>query len=220
MVLWRSKDLVNWSDETIISMTEITGADDIQRCWAPQVFWDAQEQKYLVYFGLASWSVTENRTVMYYCYTDDLLDESRYSYPKLLYKPDEKDAIDGDIIYDSKNKIYYLYYKDENNATLCYVTSDKLTGPYSDPSNPIKVINSDVGLEGCNSYFITGTDTMVMLADAYGDGYFVMNQSTDFKNFYSVNASDFTINNCSPRHGSVISISTDEYNRLIHSIGY
>lgn len=224
MVLWRSSDLVNWTDETIISMTDITGADDIQRCWAPQVLWDENEQKYFVYFGLASWSVTRNYTVMYYCYTDDLLDESHYSYPQLLYMPDndsdKKNAIDGDIIYDSENGVYYLYYKDEDNATICWVKSNNLTGPYVDATAPQKLLNTDVGLEGCNAFFITGTDTLVMLADAYGDGYFVMNQSTDFENFYPVLSSAFTINNCSPRHGSVIPISNQEYKRLTNYIGY
>ena len=202
----------------------MTGADDIQRCWAPQVLWDEKEQKYLVYFGLASWSVTQNLTVMYYCYTDDLLDESRYSYPQLLYKPennsDLKNAIDGDIIYDSKSETYYLYYKDEDNATICWVKSKNLTGPYEDAANPQKVLNTNVGLEGCNSFFITGTDTLVMLEDAYGDGYFVMNQSTDFENFHSVPSTAFTINNCSPRHGSVIPITKAQYKKLVNYIGY
>ena len=220
MVIWRSSDLVNWGNETIINMSDITGAPDIQRCWAPQVFWDESKQKYLVYFGLASWTITENATVMYYCYTDDLLDQSKYSYPQLLYKPsDGGAAIDGDIFYDSATGTYYLYYKDETNATICYVSSKNLTGPYVDASNPIKVIDSDVGLEGCNSHFITGTDTLVMLADAYGDGYFVMNQSHDFKHFYPLDSNAYTINNCSPRHGSVIAISDTEYSRLVNEFG-
>ena len=230
MVIWRSSDLVNWTDETIINMSEITQAPDIQRCWAPQVFWDSNEQKYLVYFGLASWTISQNVTNMYYCYTDDLLDQSHYSYPQLLYKSAttfvndnnetvESSSIDGDIFYDSKSKTYYLYYKDEGTATICYVTSKNLTGPYGDASNPTKVINSNVGLEGCNSHFITGTNTLVMLADAYGDGYFVMNQSTDFRNFHTLRSSDYTINNCSPRHGSVVAISDAEYNRIVNQWG-
>lgn len=220
MVIWRSSDLVNWTNETIINMSEITGADDIQRCWAPQVFWDESEQKYLVYFGLASWSVTENRTVMYYCYTDDLLDQSHYSYPQLLYRPQSGDAIDGDIFYDGKTKTYYLYYKDEGNATICYVTSQSLTGPYGDAANPTKLINTDIGLEGCNAHRITGTDMIVMLADAYGDGYFVMCQSTDYNHFTLLPNNSYTINNCQPRHGSVIAISDSEYDRLISQYGF
>ncbi|MBE6816300.1 MAG: hypothetical protein E7520_01190 [Ruminococcaceae bacterium] len=224
MVLWRSKDLVNWSDETIINMSQITGADDIQRCWAPQVIWDEKEQKYMIYFALASGSISQNHTVMYYCYTDDLLDQSHYSYPQLLYKPElgddkENNAIDGDIIYDKSSDTYYLYYKDEDNATICYVTSENVNGPYSDPTNPQKVLSSNVALEGCNAYFINGTDTLVMLADAYLDGYFVLNRSDDFKHFTMLDNSESTLNATQPRHGSVISISTDEYDRLVEEYG-
>ena len=224
MVIWRSTDLVEWTDETIINMSQITGADDIQRCWAPQVIWDEKEQRYMVYFALASWSISQNHTVMYYCYTDDLLDQSKYTYPQLLYKPElgdenKNNAIDGDIIYDEKNDLYYLYYKDEDNATICYVTSKNVNGPYSDPTNPQKILSSDIALEGCNAYFINGTDTLVMLADAYLDGYFVLNVSKDFRNFSTLDNSETTINETQPRHGSVISITDEEYDRLVNSFG-
>ncbi len=224
MVIWRSTDLVNWTDETIINMSEITGADDIKRCWAPQVIWDEKEQKYMVYFALASGSITQNHTVMYYCYTDDLLDQSKYTYPQLLYKPElgddkENNAIDGDIIYDKANDLYYLYYKDEDNATICYVTGKNVNGPYSDPANPQKVLSSDVALEGCNCYYINGTDTLVMLADAYLDGYFVLNTTKDYKNFTTLDNSETTINECQPRHGSVITISDAQYDRLVSEYG-
>ncbi|MBE6719684.1 MAG: hypothetical protein E7571_03380 [Ruminococcaceae bacterium] len=224
MVIWRSADLVNWTNETVINMSEITGADDIQRCWAPQVIWDEKEQKYMVYFALASGSISQDHTVMYYCYTDDLLDQSKYSYPELLYKPelgDDKDnnAIDGDIIFDKKTGTYYLYYKDEDNGTICYVTSKNVNGPYSDAANPQKVLSSDVALEGCNAYFINGTDTLVMLADAYLNGYFVLNISNNFTDFATLDNSETTINATQPRHGSVISITDEEYNRLVSEYG-
>ena len=221
MVIWRSSDLTHWGDETVINMNTVANVSDVMRCWAPQVIWDSKEQKYMVYFALASGSISDNKTVMYYCYTDNLLDESHYSAPQLLYKPDSgKDAIDGDIIYDSKSKTYYLYYKDESNATICYVKSKNITGPYGDASNPKKVINTNVGLEGCNSFFITGTDMLVMIADAYGDGYFVMNQSVDFENFFMLDSDDYSINSCSPRHGSIIPISNYEYNNIVRDLGY
>lgn len=215
MVIWRSRDLINWVDETIIDMSKMMPDNEINRCWAPQVIWDSNEEKYMVYFSLAAWPYTGNGTYLYYCYTDDLLDQSKYTYPQLLYKPKDAGAsIDGDIIYDKRNDTYYLYYKDEAKATICYVKSKSLTGPYLDPANPKKAVNTNVGLEGCNSHFITGTDTLVMLADAYGDGYFVVNQSTDFEHFCTLDKNDYTINNCSPRHGSVVAISKAEKSAL------
>lgn len=218
MVIWRSADLINWTDETIIDMAQITNTW-IGRCWAPQVIWDENEQKYMVYLSLYT-DGDDNGTEIYYSYTDDLLDQSHYSYPQLLYKPTSgKDAIDADIIFDKKTGTYYLYYKDEDNATICYVTSKNLTGPYSDASNPTKVLTSDVALEGCNSYFLNGTDTLVMLADAYLNGYFVLNISKDFQNFSTLDNSETTINECQPRHGSVISISDAEYDSLVSEFG-
>ena len=216
MVLWRSRDLVNWTDETIINMAQVTNTW-LGRCWAPQVIWDEAAQKYMVYFSMYT-DGDDKGTVIYYSHTDNLLDQSSYSYPQVLFAPESgKDAIDGDIIYDSKNGTYYLYYKDENNATICYVTSSSLTGPYS--TEPQKVLESDVALEGCNSYFINGTDTLVMLADAYLNGYFVLNRSNDFTHFTTLDNSESTINATSPRHGSVVSISNDEYNRLVNAFG-
>ena len=155
---------------------------------------------------------------MFYCYTDDLLDVTHYTQPQLLLAPASgHDAIDGDIIYDAAHQTYYLYYKDEDEKTICYVTSKHLAGPYS--TTPTRAVNTEIGLEGCNAHFITGTDTLVMLADAYGDGYFVLSQATDFKNFYLMDDTDYTINNCSPRHGSVVAISDDEYQTLIDYYG-
>ncbi len=219
MILWRSSDLVNWTDETVIDMAQITNSW-LGRCWAPQVIWDEQEEKYMVYFAM--WTDRDDRgTVMYYSYTDDLLDQSSYSDPQPLYVPTSgKDAIDADIIYDSKSSTYYMYYKDETNATICFVKSNNLTGPYEDASNPKKLLEYGQALEGCNSFFITGTDTLVLLADAYLDYHFVMYQTTDFEHFYPVISTKTRINNCQPRHGSVIPISSAEYNTLITNIGY
>lgn len=220
MVIWRSKDLVNWTDETIIDLSQMDWfkGSTVHRCWAPQVIWDDSTNKYMVYFALADDSHTNSVTTLYYMLTDNLLDSASYGEPQLLYmSPSGKNSIDGDIIYDAKSGTYYLYYKDESEATICYVTSKELKSGYS--TNPVKAVNSDVGLEGCNSYFINGTDTLVMLADAYGEGYFVINQSTDFKNFETLTSDQYTINNCSPRHGSVVNISDDQYNQLVATYG-
>ena len=223
MVIWKSTDLINWTDETIINMSDIVGSsNDVQRCWAPQVYVlnDSEAAqlggRYMVYFGLASGSITGNGTYLYYCITDNLLDQSSYSFPQLLYKPDSgKAAIDGDIVYN--NGTYYLYYKDESNATICYVKSSSITGPWSDSANPKKILNTDLGLEGCNTYMVNGQ--ILMLADAYGDGRFVIGSSSDYENFTILSDSSYSINHLSPRHGSVIAISDDQYNSLVSTYG-
>lgn len=219
IVYWKSADLINWSSETVISMYDILAdtkpqVDDIQRMWAPQVIWDDRENKYFVYFAMASWSLTQNVTRLYYCYTDDLLDANAYSDPELLYtSADDGLTLDADIMYNSEEKLYYLYFKDEEEAKIYYTTSKYLAGPYE---NATLAIKSDTGLEGCNSYFINGTDTMVMMVDAYGEGRYLLYQSNNMKDFYEVNSDGYSVG-FSPRHGSVLHIGNDEYRRLIQN---
>lgn len=122
MTVWRSADLVNWSEESHISIKDVKNADgtsalpanETVHCfWAPQVIWDASTGKYMVYFSLSTSSFTGgSEQKIYYMLTDNLMDVTHYSAPQLLYKNPNGDAsIDADIMYDSANGIYYMYYK-------------------------------------------------------------------------------------------------------------
>lgn len=231
MTVWRSADLVNWSDESHISIKDVKNADgtpalpanETVHCfWAPQVIWDASTGKYMVYFSLSTSSFTGgSEQKIYYMLTDNLMDVTHYSAPQLLYKNPNGDAsIDADIMYDSANGIYYMYYKNEADGekTIYYVSSTDLkdADQYS-ACTPVKVYNSrSTKMEGCNSHFITGTNTMVMLADEYGNsGHYLAFQSTDFKNFEKLTDSQYTLNQLSPRHGSVLAITDEEYNTML-----
>ncbi|MBQ9516547.1 MAG: leucine-rich repeat protein [Eubacterium sp.] len=228
MVIWRSKDLVNWTDETIIDMATLTNTW-IGRCWAPQVIWDDNEQKYLVYLSLYT-SGDDNGTVIYYSYTDDLLDQSHYSQPHVLFDPNTgKDAIDGDIT--EFNGTYYMFYKDEDAATICVTSASSLTGEYS--TTDILTLNTSFndgkaeGLEGCQVYK-EADGNYIFIADRYGaNGVFAaFNLGTDLaasinliKNGKSVmdyydSALTSQLSKLGPRHGSMISISDDEYETL------
>ncbi|UKI22240.1 MAG: hypothetical protein L6V88_07565 [Anaerotruncus sp.] len=38
MVVWESKDLINWHGERIIDFSKIKGSETADRIWAPEVF--------------------------------------------------------------------------------------------------------------------------------------------------------------------------------------
>ncbi len=231
MTVWRSSDLVNWTDETHISIKDVQNtdgtsalpSDETVHCfWAPQVIWDASTSMYMVYFSLSTSSFTNgSEQKIYYMLTDNLLDVSHYSAPQLLYKnPDGDASIDADIMYDSANGIYYMYFKNEADGekTIYYVSSTDLKDADQYMAcTPVKVYSSSsTKLEGCNSHFITGTNTMVLLADEYGNsGHYLAFQSTDFKNFEKLSDSQYTLNQLSPRHGSVLAITDDEYTGML-----
>ena len=237
-VLWRSNDLVTWTNETIIDVAAITGVD-VHRAWAPQVIWDASEGKYMVYFGLAANGYSAGGTKMHYMYTADLLDQSAYSAPQPMMKNNatsSMDSIDGDITY--YNGTYYMFYKDETQGGICIVTSDTAHGLY-DTDNIVKLdAGSDIGaLEGCQVWWKEAEGDnpagYVLMADRYsangvfacydiGDDldafYAAVSSNNDISGYYNATMSS-SISVLGPRHGSVLNINETEYNALKNAYG-
>ncbi len=209
LVVWRSKDLIDWSDENIIDMCDL-GEDfaDTTRAWAPQAIWDEKENAYMLYWAHST--KRHNTAGMYYAHTKDF---RTITEPKPLYCRCCQ-TIDGDIVYNEEEKLYYLYFKYEENQTIAYVTSENLTGPYED--EPVVVSIAPSGVEGSEMYRIQGTDKWVMIMDEYSKGRFFMQETTDFHNFIPVSDYDMDFG---PRHGSVTAITSEEYDRLIEHFG-
>lgn len=209
LVTWKSTDLINWTDETIIDMQTL-GEDfaDTTRAWAPQAIWDEKEKMYMLYWAHSTKRL--NPAGMYYAHTADM---KTITTPKPLYCRDIQ-TIDGDIIYNEKDKFYYLFFKHDEDQTIAYVTSENLTGPYED--KPVVVSIAPSGVEGSQMYRLEGTDTYIMVMDEYSKGRFFMQQTTDFKTYVPVE--DYSMD-FGPRHGSIASISDEEYERLIKHFG-
>ena len=116
-------------------------------------------------------------------------------------------AKDGFVQKDGK---FYLFEADEEKNAVCYVISEHLSGPYSEPENN-KVSVADTALEGHCTYKILGTDTYVLIADQFRAGGYFMQESTDLINFKKVENNKFSLNHLRPRHGSVMHITDEEY---------
>lgn len=204
LVFWHSDDLVNWYQISIFDVADKSGFETTIRAWAPQVIYDSSVGRYMVYWSnyLGNWD-----EAIYYSYTDDFIN---FDDPKVLYKASQGAAIDGDIVeYNGK---YYLFYKDENNATVGYVTSDSLTGTYS---NFTDCTMTDQAVEGNSMYNIAGTDTWILMLDEYVNGSFVFQITNDFENYELMSTDDYSLDGFSPRHGSVVQITNDEYQALL-----
>ena len=206
----KSTDLVHWFDETSIEIANkyplMQGAD---RAWAPQAIYDPEKQSYMIYYA-ARVPGRDDRTIMYYAYSRDM--KKLDTEPKLLFAPaNGNDAIDSDIIF--RNGKYYMYYKNETNKRIYLATSDHASGPYTEVK---QVSEGDIGVEGPNIYNLIGTDKWLMMSDAYGDGYYVMQETTDLVNFRTVSRSSYSFN-FTPRHGYVIPINGDQYTALINA---
>ncbi len=224
LVTWRSYDLINWTDETIIDIRQFEGFENTNRAWAPQAIWDAEKEMYMVYWAN---STVENDTAgHYYAYTKDF--KTFETAPQVLYgRWNEVDpetgetrniqCIDGDIIYNEKDGYYYLYFKEDITQKIAYVRSKSLTGPYNTDYTIVSL--NYWGVEGSSMYRINGTDAWMMIMDEYSEGSFFAQMTRDFENFRQVQRSSYEINHLRPRHGSVVSISEEEYQALIDAYG-
>ena len=220
IITWRSYDLVNWIDETVIDMRDFEGFETTTRAWAPQAIWDEEKGMYMVYWAN---STLENDTAgHYYAYTRDF--KTFETEPQVLFgrwnEVDEEtgevrnvQCIDGDIIYNEKDGYYYLYFKEDLTQKIAYVKSRNLTGPYNQDYTICSL--NWWGVEGSTMYRINGTDAWMMIMDEYGEGTFFGQMTRDFKNFRRVQRSRYGLDHLRPRHGSVVTITEDEYFRMI-----
>ena len=206
----RSTDLIHWNDETLIEVADkypaTMGAD---RAWAPQAIYDQSKKSYMIYWANHS-NQTGSETIMYYAYSKDM--KSFDTQPSLLFAPNSgNSAIDSDIIF--QNGKYYMYYKNETNKRIYLAESENANGPYTE----IKQISEgNIGVEGPNIYNITGTDKWLLMSDAYGNGYYVMQETSDLENFTTVSRSSYSFD-FTPRHGYVIPINNDQYEALVNA---
>ncbi len=224
LITWKSYDLVNWFDETVIDMRQFPGFETTTRAWAPQAIWDNEKQMYMVYWAN---STQENDCAgHYYAYTKDF--KTFETMPQVLYgRWNETDpetgekrniqCIDGDIIYNEKDGYYYLYFKEDITQKIAYVKSKNLTGPYN-TDYTICSLNY-WGVEGSSMYRITGTDAWMMIMDEYGQDSYFAQMTRDFKSFRRVQRSTYSMDHLKPRHGSVVPITEEEYFRMVEAYG-
>ena len=224
LITWRSYDLINWTDETVIDIRDIEGFETTTRAWAPQAIWDEDKGMYMVYWAN---STVENDTAgHYYAYTKDF--KTFETKPEILFgrwnevNPENGElrnvqCIDGDIIYNEKDGYYYLYFKEDLTQKIAYVKSKNLTGPYNQDYTICSL--NWWGVEGSTMYRINGTDAWMMIMDEYGEGTFFGQMTRDFKNFRRVQRSRYGLDHLRPRHGSVVTITEDEYFSMIDHYG-
>jgi len=222
IVLLKSKDLVNWTHAKINLSKDWSGHfGDAYWVWAPQTIYDRKARKYMIYFTLQR---NDRKTLItYYAYANK--DFTAFeSEPKVLFSA-KYGSIDADII--EKDGVFHLFYKgntkDENGKEIKngiqQATSKKLTGPYKED---FKYIDAYAGtrtnVEGSGVFKLNGRDEYILMYDLYSSGRYEFQRSKDLKTFTKEPESfrkDFF-----PRHGTVMSVTADELERLQQKWGY
>ncbi len=221
MTVWKSNDLITWSNETHIDAKNIPGVSFENNLWAPQALWDDSEQKYMVYY---STDVKGSKAVVY-SYTSDLFDVTKYSAPQKIGNFGFSN-IDADIT--KVGDEYVLFIKNEDgNSKKIYAAVSSTPNSFS---NPVLLNSKNKSFEGPQLYKTStgytlafdefGNSGNVWLHEFTNDQFasFVANVKTnpssiDISSYYSktVNQSN---DGFAARHGSIISITDEQYNAL------
>lgn len=221
MTVWKSNDLITWSNETHIDAKNIPGVSFENNLWAPQALWDEAEQKYMVYY---STDVGGSKAVVY-SYTSDLFDVTKYSAPQKI-GDFAFSNIDADIT--KVGDEYVLFIKNEDgNSKKIYAAVSSTPNSFS---NLVLLNSKNKSFEGPQLYKTSTGYTLAL--DEYGNSgnvwlheftndqfaSFVANVKTnpssiDISSYYSktVNQSN---DGFAARHGSIISITDDQYTAL------
>lgn len=135
-----SKDLINWSEQKWLPvMVHEPGAGN---CWAPEIIWDPDGEQYLIYWsttirgrfpGQAAKGKGGKNHRIYYTTTKDF---ETYTDTELLYNPGFS-VIDSVIIAYQDHYVMVSKHEDSiGGKNLHLATSDRMTGPWSEPSEP------------------------------------------------------------------------------------
>ena len=219
MVLMRSDDLINWTCSKVHFPTRYAGTyfANVTRVWAPETIYDPVAGKYLVYFSILTNDGVVSYDKVFYAYANedftDLEGEPIYFYDR------GGATIDMDIVYNENDSLYHAFYKNEGAGGICQVTATSLTAPegqegsqWSAPSGTLQQTTEAV--EGAGIFRLINSDDWILMYDCYMNGHYQFCSSPDLFTF-TFRKNTTTQGAFTPRHGTVIPITEEEYQTLL-----
>ena len=211
LCMWKTDDLINFSEQKLVYF----GRDDFGCLWAPEVFFDEENEEYLIHWGSTVKEDNFTHMSIYCCTTKDF---ETFSEPK-LYFTKSNEILDTHIA--KVGDTYHLFYKNADCPPMnMHAVSKSLYGPFEHDEKLEEYMSQ---LDRPGSYEAPTTYTLpdgrwCLMLDFFGCerekmGYvpFVSPKSGD-ANFERV-PDEFSF----PygfKHGRVIEITDEEYDRL------
>lgn len=212
ILVWESEDLISWSGERLVSVA----ADGTGCAWAPEAMYDGEKGKYIVYWASTSEHDDYKHQRMYYAYTSDFKEFT----PAQIYMDDASDEAikDGTAASNIDSTIaksagyYYRFTKNESQKTIIMDRSAHLSRGWERMDSPslslllgyegpavFKMHNGGWGL--FLDHFAEQKGYELFTSENIAMGVFEKSKDCTFDDLY--------------RHGTVIAISDEEYERLV-----
>ena len=223
VVLLRSTDLIHWTHARVNLAKKFSRHfTDAYWVWAPQTIYDRKVKKYMIYFTLKRRN--SDALVTYYAYANR--DFTAFeSEPKVLFRA-KYGCIDNDIV-EGPDGTWHMFYKGNTKDAegkeikngIQQATAKRLRGPWKEDFQYIDAYaNVKTGVEGSSVFKLNGQEKWVLMYDLYSSGRYEFQTSTDL-NHFTEQPQSFT-KDFFPRHGSVISLTETEMQRVQEQWGY
>lgn len=207
LIIWETDDLIHWSSERSYTI----GIRSAGCVWAPEAVFDNEKKEFLVFFASKVKYEEDNvaKHRIYAAYTKDFKSFS----DTFLYIERDRDVIDTTILQSGDN--YYRISKDESNSRLLMEVSNTLLGNFVKIESD--VLSQLAGVEGPEGYLLPDGKTWCLIADQFaeGKGYLPMvTENLAEGDFQVLHACDYDMGITHKRHGGILQISDEEYDRL------
>lgn len=207
LIVWETEDLVHWSGERACTVG-VPGAGCV---WAPEAVYDREKGKFLVFFAskVKREGERQGKHRIYASYTEDFCDFS----DTFLYMERENHVIDTTIL--ASGGRYYRVSKDETVKRLILEESDSLMGKFSGIDSP--VLDALEGVEGPEGYRLPD-GRWCLIADRFAAGKGYLPMVTDdlaSGRFQILEPEQYDMGRTKKRHGGILEITEEEYERLL-----
>lgn len=207
LIVWETGDLLHWSAERACTV----GIPEAGCVWAPEAVFDRERQEFFVFFAshVKKDGEKKGKHRIYGCYTRDFCHFSE----TFCYIEGPNDVIDTTILESGGS--YYRITKDEEYARLTLEKGETLLGEF-EPVDSL-VLKNLAGVEGPEGYLLPDGKRWCVIADRFleGKGYLPMvTEDLASGRFRILEPEEFDMGKTKKRHGGILSITDEEYERL------
>ncbi len=214
LVLMKSRDLIHWTHTSFrIDEAFPERFGKLGCAWAPEVIYDPEEGKLMVYFTIRPTGT--GKTQLFYAYANDEFTRLT-TEPQLLFEYPDKDIqiLDADIIPMPDGRYCMTYCAQENPGGIKMAFSDHINRGYV--YQPQQIDSENGSCEAPTMYKLIGEDRWILMYDIFSirPHNFGFMETTDFMTFTTLGRfgeGRMQMNGCiSPKHGAVTHISEEE----------
>lgn len=212
LVMWQSDDLIHWESQRMLHL----GDENFGCLWAPDILFDREQQDYIVHWSSSHAMNDFGPKGIFYSRTKNF---ETFSAPEVLYRKEDGGPVIDSAMYEEDGR-YYCFLKSEGDpAHVILVASDHATGPFTRVEEFDRCMEAlEPGLYEAPTAFVTADGHWCLMLDYYGcsaagQGYVPFLADSLAGGHFVRSDASFSF----PygfKHGTVLSITDGEYERL------